>query len=182
MAHPHITISIVNWATAEDALACLDALGALTYRTCRIVVIDNASRDDSVDRIRSAWPEVTVLRSDSNRGYAGGHALGLAQAQQWHSDAVWLLNPDARPESDALDRLVAAWSTFGDALYGGVPLRQRSDGRVCFDFPSKFLDASGGSSAQLGYRLRPALHFRAGSLPRGVRSRRNRRCENSDAR
>ena len=137
---PRVTISIVNWNTPEQTLACLQALQTSTYPRSRIVVVDNASRDDSVARIRAIHPNIAIIANTRNAGYAGGHALALQQAQNEQADALWLLNADAAPEPDALAQLVAAWQRLGDAIYGGVVLRARSDGVALFDFPSKFLD------------------------------------------
>lgn len=139
-AQPQVAISIVNWNTPEQTLACLRAVRAATYTNVRVVVVDNASRDDSIARIRAEHPEVTVLANPRNAGYAGGHALAWNAARDWQADALWLLNADASPEPEALAQLVAAWRRFGDAIYGGVVLRTRGDGAALFDFPNKFFD------------------------------------------
>lgn len=142
-ARPFVVASVVNWNTPERTLACIDALQASTYHRHRVVVVDNGSRDGSVAAIRKAHPDVTVLRAGSNLGFAGGHRLGLEQAQAWGADAVWLVNSDACVEPDALVALVAAFEQHGSAVYGGVPLSRRDDGATLFNFPAKYLDPHG---------------------------------------
>jgi len=136
---PRIVVSIVNWNTPDLTLACLRALAASDYVPHRIVVVDNASRDDSVARIRADWPDVTVIESAENLGFAAGHELALSVAREVAADAVWLLNSDACVEATTLPRLVDAYLEFGDALYGAVPLHRRGDGIVILDFSAKFL-------------------------------------------
>lgn len=140
---PFVVVSIVNWNTPAQTIACIESLRDTTWSRHRIVVIDNGSRDDSVARIRRACPHVTVLHAEENHGFAAGHLLGLRQAQAWEADAIWLLNSDARVEPDALAELVAAFERHGSAIYGGVPLHRRDDGTVIFNFPAKYLDPDG---------------------------------------
>lgn len=137
---PLVVISVVNWNTADATLECLLALQAQSYRDYRIVVIDNASIDDSVARIRAAHPHMAILQSAVNLGFAGGHRLALEHAERLGAAAVWLVNSDACAEPDALSHMVAAWQQHGDAVYGGTPLRRHRDGRVMLNFPAKFLD------------------------------------------
>ena len=146
-SRPFVVVSIVNWNTPAQTIACVESLRGTTWSRHRIVVIDNGSRDDSVARIRRACPHVTVLRAEENHGFAAGHLLGLRQAQAWDADAIWLLNSDARVEPDALAELAAAFEQHGNAIYGGVPLARRDDGRVMFNFPAKYLDPDGAPRA-----------------------------------
>lgn len=137
--YPLIVVSIVNWHTAETTLRCLRSVYASSYPNLRVVVVDNASADDSVEQLRSAYPDLTVLRSDENIGFAAGHALAWRQAVAWGAEAIWLLDSDAEVDALALARLVVAWQQHGDALYGGLPLCDRG-ATTMLNFPTKFLD------------------------------------------
>jgi GT2 family glycosyltransferase len=140
---PLVVASVLNWNTPALTLRCLRALGACDYPALRVVVVDNASSDDSIAQIRAAWPAITLLCATENRGFAEGHALALAQARSWNAAALWLLNSDAEPEAGALRRLVDAWHAHGDAIYGGAPLCATADGRQQLNFPDKYLDPAG---------------------------------------
>jgi hypothetical protein len=102
-----VSVVIVNYRGAEDTIECLAGLSALAWPVERlqVIVVDNASGDDSVERIRAAAPEVTVVASPENTGFAGGCNLGVA-----HSDGefIALINSDARPHPDWLSAAVAA--------------------------------------------------------------------------
>jgi GT2 family glycosyltransferase len=49
---PRVTISIINWNSADETLQCLEAVEQLSYRPLRLIVIDNGSEDDSVERLQ----------------------------------------------------------------------------------------------------------------------------------
>lgn len=119
---PLVYISVLNWNRCEQTIDCLRSLSLLDYPNFRIVVVDNASVDGSVTRLRQTFPDVTLIESDANRGYAGGHRLAVDYALQHHADLIWLLNNDLRVEPAALRRLVEAYQSSGDALYGSIPL------------------------------------------------------------
>ncbi len=140
---PLIAISIVNWNTAASTLRCLQSLQAISYTNYRVVVIDNASQDNSVACIRGAHPELTIVPSRENLGFAAGHELGYRQALDWGATAMWLLNSDTEVDADALTQLVAAWQQHGDAVYGAAPLHKSIDGTLLLNFPAKYLDPTG---------------------------------------
>lgn len=80
---PRIAVVVVNWNGADDTIACLDSLRLAKPRAERVVVVDNASKDDSIARI-SAWARQTafpiaVVVAPSNLGFAGGNNLGLSR-------------------------------------------------------------------------------------------------------
>jgi GT2 family glycosyltransferase len=85
-------------------LACLRALHEQPAAGgVEIVLVDNASSDGSVDRARTAWPGIRIVRSERNLGYAGGCNLGLEAARgRW----TVFLNDDARMAPGALEVLL----------------------------------------------------------------------------
>lgn len=141
MSAPLVAISVVDWNTREATLRCLEALRASTYANYRIVLVDNASRGDGAAQAHR--PDIAIVRSATNLGFGGGHALGLRAAREWGAEAIWLVNSDALAEPDALGRLVDAWHAHGDALYGAAPIVETGDGTTLLNFPEKYLDPHG---------------------------------------
>ncbi len=96
-------IVILNWNTSALLRRCLETVlanqGEVQFR---VVVVDNASTDDSVALVRQSFPDVTLIESDVNGGYPYGNNLGLRAlgyqgAGQVSADApryALLLNPD----------------------------------------------------------------------------------------
>jgi GT2 family glycosyltransferase len=122
MTNPSVLISVLNWNDSDSTLRCLDALSRLAYTPYHVVIVDNASTDGSISRIRAAYPDVEMICSNANQGYAGGNMLAMMAALRENVDLFWILNPDALVELDTLSYLVDAYIRHGDALYGSVPL------------------------------------------------------------
>lgn len=108
---PFVRIVIVNFRAAELTLTCLDHLAALTYPVDRreVVVVDNASGDGLVDRLRTEWPDVRVVANSANRGFGAGCNAGIALPGDW--DAIALVNNDSTPRPDWLGALVSTWQS-----------------------------------------------------------------------
>lgn len=99
-------VVIVNWNGGRLLLECLAALEAQSVRDFRVLVVDNASADGSPDRVAARFPDVEVLELGTNTGFAAANNAALERAGG--ARFVALLNPDARPEPDWLERLLEA--------------------------------------------------------------------------
>lgn len=126
----HVYISILNWNGAERTRRCLESVYALNDPRCTILVVDNASTDDSVKVIRAAFPDVNLICSESNLGYAGGNELALRRALAEAADLFWILNNDALVEQNTLAALVGTYRKHGNALYGSVPVYRDQEGAL----------------------------------------------------
>ena len=103
---PLIKIIILNWNNAPDTLECLKSVFQLSYDNFQVLVVDNGSEDDSVARIRSSYPDVEILETGSNLGYAEGNNIGIRQAMQAKTDYIFVLNNDTLVASNMLTELV----------------------------------------------------------------------------
>lgn len=107
MGSPKVRIGIVSWNTAELLDRCLDAVpNAIAGVEVEVIVVDNASTDDSADRAER-HPGVRVIRNSANVGYAKAmnQAL-LADDRGRGTDVMIALNPDTEPPPGSLSRLV----------------------------------------------------------------------------
>ncbi len=101
---PDVTVIIVNWNTKEYLRACLRSLpGGASGLSLQVVVVDNASGDGSTEMVRLDFPDVEVLESKENLGFARGNNLALARARGRY---VFLLNPDTELTPGALAEMV----------------------------------------------------------------------------
>lgn len=93
---PRVSVVIVNFRSAEHTLTAIEGLRGLDWPSdlLEIVVVDNHSGDGSVDVLRAGAPDVVLVESEHNRGFAGGCNLGVEHAT---GDHLAFLNPDARP-------------------------------------------------------------------------------------
>ena len=100
-----LAIIIVSHNTKSDLENCVGSLHDHPPEVSHeIVVVDNASRDDSVEAVQSRWPSVRVIALPSNAGFAAANNAGIRSTQ---SDLVLLLNSDTIVPGGAIDRLVA---------------------------------------------------------------------------
>ena len=97
---------VVSWNGAHLLSACLDSLLAQgSDRLHEVVVVDNGSTDTTADLLAQSYPQVRVIRTAENLGFAGGVAAGLADLD---TEFALLLNNDATLQAGALDRLIGA--------------------------------------------------------------------------
>jgi GT2 family glycosyltransferase len=98
------SIVIVSWNVRELLLACIRSIISMQDDLLvQIVVVDNASRDQTVEAVRREFPDVELIASDTNLGFSRGSNLGLDHAKGRY---VFFLNPDTVLGEHALRRLV----------------------------------------------------------------------------
>ena len=105
----HITVVVVTCNRKQLLQRCLEALTSQTRQPNRIVVVDNASTDGTPEMLRAAgWldrEDFELLAQEHNTGGAGGFAAGMGHAAALGTDWIWVMDDDALPHSDALQRL-----------------------------------------------------------------------------
>ena len=122
-----IGVVILNWNGHADTIACLESLVAADPAPARVVVVDNASTDDSV-AVLTRWAgraqlHPTMVRSGHNRGFAGGNNLGLeVLARDVAITHSLLLNNDATVEPDFFGEVAAALERSPSAGLLGVTI------------------------------------------------------------
>jgi len=125
-----VYVVLVNYNGLPHVLDCLSSLTDQTYAPSKIVVVDNASRDQSPQMIERRFPQVKFLPSPVNGGFAQGANLGMQLALKRGADAVWLLNPDATAQPQALEALVRALAHDPQVGAVGSLLRWAGQDRV----------------------------------------------------
>ena len=111
-----------NWAFTADCLMSLRAQSAAH----RVIVVDDASPDDTLERLRAGHPDVDVVALDVNAGFAAACNRGIEHGD---ADIVVLVNNDVVADPLLLERLVAALDAHPGAG-SAAPLLTRPDGRV----------------------------------------------------
>src|SRR5690606_7368865 len=77
---PFVVAVILNWNQCDDTLACLESLDRIDYSRLGVVVVENGSTDDSESRLRETRPDLSIIRTEVNLGFAGGCNLGIEHA------------------------------------------------------------------------------------------------------
>ena len=154
---PHVVLIILTWNRRDDVLRCVASLPRLTYDRVTPVVVDNASADDTVAALRAAHPQLEIVCSATNRGYAGGNNVGIRWAFERGADYVLLINSDTEVTPEMVSTLVRVaesdpriavvgcrnllledparlWGAYDTLTYG--PFAVRSDGAGAADGPA----------------------------------------------
>lgn len=103
MSQPLVSVIIPAWNGSEHLEACLTALQTQTYSPLEVIVVDNASSDESADLVERLFPNVKLIINSQNLGFSGGCNTGLRVAQ---GDILILLNQDTIVEPEWAGALV----------------------------------------------------------------------------
>ncbi|MGH2911502.1 MAG: glycosyltransferase family 2 protein [Solirubrobacteraceae bacterium] len=141
---PVVGAVVLTYNGAADTLACLRSLQETPCARLRIYVVDNGSSDDTVKLVRDEFPQVELVRTGRNLGYAGGNNLGIERAIGGRCDYVLVLNNDTVVEPDAVDVMVRA-AEARDDVAAVAPLI------TYFDEPGLIWCAGGSYDARRGY-------------------------------
>jgi len=100
-----LSVIIVSWNVRDLLQRAITSVYASWGRQSglEIIVVDNASHDDSVAMLQADFPEVIVIANSENRGFPAGNNQGLAAAT---GNFLLLLNPDTEIVADVLPRMV----------------------------------------------------------------------------
>lgn len=121
------TILMVNWNSWDILSRCLERLQSQTYQNFNVLIIDNASDNPAPNGLFLHHPNVTLIRNQSNLGFAAANnqAIKLLDYSEW----LVLLNPDAFPEPDWLERLIdAARENTGYTMFASRQLMDENRG------------------------------------------------------
>lgn len=148
---PKVAIIILNWNGWEDTIECLESLQQSTYLNYQIILVDNGSGDDSLERITLwaqahfdiadaetsirdlgiviAYPQFTFMAAEENLGFGGGNNLGIDYALfgPHPVDFVFLLNNDAQPEALCITKCVGVAQKTNAGVVGAVVMSEKGD-------------------------------------------------------
>jgi GT2 family glycosyltransferase len=120
MPDPIVSILVISYNTKDMTLACLRSVREQTTIPYELIVVDNASPDGSAAAISEAFPDIRLIASTDNLGFAKGNNLAAGHARGRY---LLLLNPDTVVLDHAIDRLVAfAERTPEAGIWGGRTL------------------------------------------------------------
>ena len=133
---PRLSVVIVSFHSRDSLSCCLESIardaGAVP---CEVIVVDNASRDGTVEWLAAAHPRVRAIENTDNAGFTRGVNQGLAAAR---GEALFVLNPDCELLPGAIERLLATLAAE-PALAAVAPALVDDRGRVarsCGRFPT----------------------------------------------
>ena len=113
LQQPKITVAVVTYNGMNVIKSCLDSLLAQTYKPTQILVIDNASTDNTPEWVENHYSQVKVIRLDSNCGPNPARNRGILHTTDGH--LTLLVDDDAILEENCLSELVRAYRRYPEA-------------------------------------------------------------------
>ncbi|MEM0171612.1 MAG: glycosyltransferase family 2 protein [Thermoproteota archaeon] len=108
MSSPRISVVILNYNGMRFLETCLKSLLSSTYRDFEIILVDNGSRDGSVEYLKESFskePRLKIIPLRKNYGFAMGNNIGYKYTNP-NSEFVFFLNNDTEVENDCLEKII----------------------------------------------------------------------------
>lgn len=126
-------VCILNWNSSAVLIDCIAAVSrAFAERCFELVVVDNASSDDSIRLLQERCPGIALIHNKVNLGFAAGNNVGAQYLLDRHCDLLLFVNPDVMLTKTAVDALIGALHEHecvgcvgGDAGQGSGVCRNR---------------------------------------------------------
>lgn len=141
--NPTVAIAILNWNGRNYLEKFLPSVNASTYPNKQIVLIDNASTDDSIDFVQKNYPQVVIIKLPVNYGFAKGYNEGLKQV---NTDYFILLNSDVEVEAGWIEPMVQLLES-NKMIAACQPKLLQYNNKALFEYAG----AAGGWMDYLGY-------------------------------
>jgi len=111
---PLISIIILNYNAGNLLLDCIKSILKTNYPNFEIILVDNASKDNSHIKCKEKFPQIQLIENEDNLGYCGGNNLGIKEAK---GEFIIILNPDTIVEPNWIKELINSYEKFGEGLY-----------------------------------------------------------------
>lgn len=103
MNKPLVSIIIVNWNGLDYLKVCLPSLFGQNYKNIEVIIVDNASKDGSIDYVKKNFPKTAIIANSKNLGFAQANNIGYKKSK---GEYVLLLNNDTKVTPDFLKNLI----------------------------------------------------------------------------
>jgi GT2 family glycosyltransferase len=140
---PLISVIIPNYNGSGFLQNCLRSLQSQSYERTEVIVVDNASRDESIKVAKAIIPTAILLKNDRNLGFAGAVNVGI---QCSHGEWVAVLNNDTEVCPDWLAECACAIQNHPDAAFFSSRILSLADRQTIYSAGDCFLRTG------IGYR------------------------------
>ena len=106
--NPLVSIITVNFRDASVTTELLDSIKTNSYKNLEVIVVDNGALEDCTAQFKAHYPDVKVIISEENLGFAGGNNLGIKQA---NGDFLFFVNNDTVFTDGLIESLLQRFDT-----------------------------------------------------------------------
>jgi len=111
---PLVSIIVLNYNAGDLLVNCIKSLLENNYNNYEIILVDNASKDNSHKKCKEKFNDIKLIENKQNLGYCEGNNVGIKQAT---GEFIVVLNPDTKVEPNLITELVTAYKKHGEGLY-----------------------------------------------------------------
>lgn len=112
--NPLVSIVILNFNSGNLLSNCVDSIKNSKYSNYEIIVVDNASEDESISLCKQKFSDIKFIENKKNLGFSEGNNIGIKKA---NGKFILILNPDTIVKQNWLDELLNAYQINGEGLY-----------------------------------------------------------------
>lgn len=102
-----IGIVLVNYNGEKFQNECIASIKLMDYKDYKIIIVDNASKDNSVSMIKEKYDDIIIIETGENCGVAKGNNIGIKKALELGCEYVLLLNNDTEVDSKMLSKMLS---------------------------------------------------------------------------
>ena len=114
---PLVSIVVLNFNAKDFLIKCIDSIFQSQYKDFEVILVDNASEDDTYKICKENHPEINLIINQENLGYCGGNNVGIKNAT---GEFIIILNPDTLVDPNWINEfLLQEFSIKVPILYGG---------------------------------------------------------------
>lgn len=106
-----VSVIIVTKDRKKEVLQCLESVFSQTYKPLEVILVDNASTDDTLDVVSKRYPKTIIISSPKNTGGAGGRNLGINKAS---GKFLLFMDDDAKADTEMIKELMAVLDKNND--------------------------------------------------------------------
>lgn len=129
--YPKVNIIVLNYNSRDRLRKCLAGLFSLDYPNFEVVVVDNNSKDGSLEKAKLAFSRATFIKNEQNLGFSAGNNVGIRYSLEKMAKFLLLISVDVEVERGFLGQLVAC--SLANTASGILsPLTLGADKGVCF--------------------------------------------------
>lgn len=160
----NIAAVTVNWERPQDTIECVNSILACGLSENQVVIVDNGSMDDSVDRFRENFPNVDVIKLQKNFGFAAGYNVGIQKALNKGASRVLIINNDAIIDTNSIQAMLESpWDVaIPKILYYEEPNRIWSAGCQWRKFPPCVTHIGRGQLDTQAFNIAYTLDYASG--------------------
>ena len=111
---PFVSVIILNYNAGNLLLDCVKSILKSDYQNYEIILVDNASEDESHIKCKEKFSQIRLIENGDNLGYCDGNNVGIKEAK---GDFIIILNPDTIVDPNWIKELISAYKKFGEGLY-----------------------------------------------------------------